>query len=275
MKFVKYILIILFLVFLTILTQTGGVILLLVLILNPIINPIIHRLLYKVLLKATLFIAIYLLVNIVLIPPLAKLNHRVPLPLNSDNHLKPLNQLTYFLNRNYVDEELYKMTLDIAKQMNLKYPGTVTHYLEANFPLFNHPLFPHLSHQDGKKLDLAFFYINSKTGKASNECPSSLGYGVYVNPTQNEVNTTKYCLDNGYWQYDFVHHFVSQKHAREFELDNARTQYLLNLLLKQNNLEKLFIEPHLIHRLKLSSNKLRFHGCHSVRHDDHIHIQIK
>ena len=27
--------------------------------------------------------------------------------------------------------------------------------------------------------------------------------------------------------------------------------------------------------MKLSDKKIRFHGCRAVRHDDHIHIQLK
>ena len=28
-------------------------------------------------------------------------------------------------------------------------------------------------------------------------------------------------------------------------------------------------------RLLLTSDKIRFHGCQAVRHDDHIHVQLK
>ncbi len=34
-------------------------------------------------------------------------------------------------------------------------------------------------------------------------------------------------------------------------------------------------KPHLKTRLKLSSAKIRFHGCQAVRHDDHIHVQLR
>jgi hypothetical protein len=27
--------------------------------------------------------------------------------------------------------------------------------------------------------------------------------------------------------------------------------------------------------LGLTNNKIRFHGCHAVRHDDHLHVQLK
>jgi len=38
---------------------------------------------------------------------------------------------------------------------------------------------------------------------------------------------------------------------------------------------KIFIEPHLVKRLKLASNKIRFQGCRAVRHDDHLHVQLR
>jgi hypothetical protein len=37
----------------------------------------------------------------------------------------------------------------------------------------------------------------------------------------------------------------------------------------------MIVQPHLKSRLKLKSTKIRFHGCKAVRHDDHIHIQLK
>ena len=49
----------------------------------------------------------------------------------------------------------------------------------------------------------------------------------------------------------------------------------LDLFNKNNYIEKVFIEPHLKTRLNLTSNKIRFHGCQAVRHDDHIHLQVK
>jgi len=46
-------------------------------------------------------------------------------------------------------------------------------------------------------------------------------------------------------------------------------------ILQQPNLGKVFVEPHLKTRMKLVDSKIRFHGCGAVRHDDHIHIQLK
>lgn len=53
------------------------------------------------------------------------------------------------------------------------------------------------------------------------------------------------------------------------------TQKLIESILDNKNLGKIFIEPHLKNRMKLGDKRIRYHGCRAVRHDDHIHIQLK
>ena len=160
--------------------------------------------------------------------------------------------------------------------MNEKFPGTTVNYLEANFPFINKfPLVPHLSHNDGKKLDLSFCYRDSKTNETTNDCPSFIGYGICEEPRPNEKNTADYCADKGNWQYSFLSNVISQDSKQDFAFDNDKTKELVTLFAKQSTIGKIFIEPHLKTRLNLASEKIRFHGCHAVRHDDHIHIQLK
>ncbi len=114
-----------------------------------------------------------------IVPLIANPLGRVQLPLTETNHLQPLNILTCLLNRNYVRPELKQAAFDVAKQMNDKFPGTTTNYLDANFPFIDKfPLIPHLSHNDGKKLDFSFCYRDYKTGESTNECPSFIGCGI-------------------------------------------------------------------------------------------------
>ena len=209
-------------------------------------------------------------------PLIAKPLGRVPLPLTETSHLQPLNILTCILNRNYVREELKQTAFEVAKQMNEKFPGTTVNYLEANFPFINKfPLVPHLSHNDGKKLDLSFCYRDSKTNETTNDCPSFIGYGICEEPRPNEKNTADDCADKGNWQYSFLSNVISQDSKQDFAFDNDKTKELVSLFVKQSSIGKIFIEPHLKTRLYLTSDKIRFHGCHAVRHDDHIHIQLK
>ena len=166
--------------------------------------------------------------------------------------------------------------IDIAEKMNAKFPNTTINYLDANFPFVNgFPLIPHLSHCDGKKIDLSFCYIDNKTKLQTNNCPSFIGYGICEEPMTNEKNTADFCAGNGYFQYSFLKKIIPQTNKENYTFDLIRTKKLVEFCTSDQNIDKLFIEPHLKDRMKLSSDKIRFHGCRAVRHDDHIHIQIK
>ena len=148
--------------------------------------------------------------------------------------------------------------------------------MDANFPFIDKfPLIPHLSHNDGKKLDLSFCYRDTKTGEPTNDCPSFIGYGICEEPRSDEKNTDDFCADKGFWQYSFLTKVISQDSKKDFTFDSDKTRELVNLFSTQQTIEKIFIEPHLKKRLNLTSDKIRFHGCQAVRHDDHIHVQIK
>lgn len=180
------------------------------------------------------------------------------------------------LNSHYVRPALRQTALDVATQMNHQFPGTIVNYLDGGFPFINKfPLVPHLSHNDGKKLDLAFCYIDNRTGQTTNRAPSIIGYGISEQPRANEVNTTAMCTSKGYWQYNFMMTIIPQGNKRYFTFDSVRTKELVNHFAAASPIGKIFIEPHLKKRLCLISNKIRFHGCQAVRHDDHIHVQLK
>ena len=61
----------------------------------------------------------------------------------------------------------------------------------------------------------------------------------------------------------------------KYRFDEERTKALVLLFAANQSIGKIFIEPHLKQRLHLTSNKIRFHGCRAVRHDDHLHVQLK
>lgn len=196
---------------------------------------------------------------------------REALPLTGN--LRPLNLGTCLLNRHYVKPQLRDQLQSISDIMNAKFEGTKTNYLDANFPFFDgFPLVPHLSHNDGKKLDLAFYYKN-EDGR-THSAPSCIGYGVYEDPRNGETDYPSYCRQKGYWQYGLL--VVPQWNKNDYELDYDRTRELIKLLAEDQMTSKIFIEPHLKVRWKLSKyDNIRFHGCQAVRHDDHIHTQIK
>lgn len=222
------------------------------------------------------FVLFYLIATFWLVPPVAKLFGRVPLPGSRNLTLKPLNNLTRLMNRHYVRPELKQAALNIARKVNAKYPGTVLNYLDAGFPLFNgFPLLPHLSHNDGRKLDLSFFYKNTYDHLPSNHAPSFIGYGVAEEPLAGEPNTARLCNQKGYKYYDLLTRMTPNWNADRFIFDASRTAELVRVCTQEPAISAVFIEPHLKQRLKLTSTKIRFHGCRAVRHDDHLHIQTR
>ena len=178
-------------------------------------------------------------------------------------------------NRNYVRPELNDVVESIAHSLNSRSNGIYLVYLDANFPFIDgFPLLPHLSHNDGKKLDLTFIYQNEE-GSSTNLKRSRSGYGVYEEPRNKEFDQANDCREKGYWQYGFPKYLSLGEVNKGVELDNNLTSFLAQAIVNEEMVGKLFIEPHLKSRLGLINNKVRFHGCQAVRHDDHIHFQLR
>lgn len=94
--------------------------------------------------------------------------------------------MTVLLNRNYVKPKLNDLLSNTAKKLN----GTniTIHYLDANFPFINKfPLLPHLSHNNGKKIDISLVY-ETQNGIITNKQKSVSGYGVFEAPKSNEYD---------------------------------------------------------------------------------------
>ncbi|MCR9254098.1 MAG: hypothetical protein NXI20_27045 [bacterium] len=255
-------------ILLTILSQIGGLVYLLYLFIWKKWNVSKY-------LKSGIFLVTYTLLSLIIIPQIAPLFGRVALPLTGI--MKPRNFGTCLLNRHYVTPELWQVVKKSSNLLSTKYPGTTINYLDANFPFVDgFPLIPHLSHNDGKKIDIAFLYVESRNNERVNTTPSFIGYGVYASPKSNEIDYPTICAQEGNWQYSFIHKFVPQWNSSKYIVDSERTSDYISLLSSNLMTSKIFIEPHLKSRWKLSKDsKIRFHGCHAVRHDDHIHLQIK
>ena len=106
------------------------------------------------------------------------------------------------LNRNYVRPELNNLLAGTEKALR----GTTIkiHYLDANanFPFINgFPLLPHLSHDDGEKIDISLIY-ETKNGKITTRQKSFSGYGVFEGAIAHEADQVKKCLSSGYFLYD-------------------------------------------------------------------------
>lgn len=168
-------------------------------------------------------------------------------------------------NRNFVTPDLADVLHDAADGLDQAFPGTTTLVLDANFPfLTGFPLPPHLSHNDGKKADLAFFYENPD-GFANAVTRSPIGYFAFEQGRSD-------CPDNRLtmrWDLNGL-----QPLWKNYTLEEKRMRHMLNLLKSDPRVEKIFVEPHLQSRLGVSGGKIRFQGCRAARHDDHIHLQI-
>jgi hypothetical protein len=262
-KLLHFIIIIL----LTICTQIGGIIYVLTILIIKSSSEKKH-------LKGFLtFLILYLFSTFVIVPYVAASFGRER--VEESTIITANTFFTKLFNRNYVQPALNSTLEKIAIDFEKKHPGIQLVYLDANFPFIDKfPLLPHLSHNDGKKIDLSLVY-KLKNGEITNKKPSISGYGVYENPKENELKQFEICREKGYWQYNFSKYLTFGSIHRGIQFSDKATKDLINSITKQPEIGKIFIEPHLKSRLKLKSTKIKFHGCKAVRHDDHIHIQLK
>ncbi|WP_299769217.1 hypothetical protein [uncultured Dokdonia sp.] len=253
---------IIWIVLLTVITQIGGVV--------YIIATLCYR--KKTLKKWSAFIILYLLCTFGIVPYIAPLFGREKIKTNETVKIHTL--FTSLANRNYVVPEVNEVLTHVSDKLTKKYPEVEIHCLDANFPFFNgFPLLPHLSHKDGKKLDISLVYEDKK-GTLVNDKPSVSGYGVFVNPLNGEYDQISVCKTKGYWKYDFPKYLTLGTIHSGLNFSEKGTRTMLQYLTQESSISKIFIEPHLRDRMRISHPKIRYHGCRAVRHDDHIHIQV-
>jgi hypothetical protein len=213
--------------------------------------------------------AAYVAVTLLFVPLLAGLFGRVPMPLfaTSEAPVAPRSLFFCLLNRHYVKPEVKELVLTTARQMAKDYSGSQIHYLDGGFPYGpKFPMLPHLSHADGRKIDLSFCY--EKGGKYT-VSPSPIGYWVYESPKPGEP--APHQGKPSWFRWDLP---VLQGVNRDRELDEERTRDLLRTLLRHPETEKILLEIHLQQRLNVSHPKLRFQQRQAARHDDHLHLQV-
>ena len=280
MRFLKYIAIVLAFSFLTLISQIGGLVLLACLPLFKWVNEKVTGMrFFRMAFKTALFCLLYAVATFWLVPPLAKYYGRVPMPY-SDEHpnVRQHNFMTVLLNRHYVTPTLRKITEGVAEKLSERYQDSLlVTYLDCNFPFFDgFPLQPHLSHDDGRKIDISFQYLDAQTKQPSYNCPSWIGYGVCEEPRGGEEDYPEKCREEGNWAYSFMKNtVVSQRYKRDFLFDASKTKDVISYFLADNRVNFVLIEPHLKKRLGFElRQKVRRPPCEAVRHDDHIHVAI-
>jgi hypothetical protein len=224
-----------------------------------------------------LFAVLYAAATMFLVPAWAKLGGRVPLPCHAetDRPFAAGHPLYCVLNRHYVEPRVVTLLTELSRHIERAHPGTTTLYLDGNFPFLNgFPLLPHLSHKDGRKLDLAFFYQTPAGTYLPGRLRSPIGYWAFEQPQPGDHSP---CVGSPWltlrWDMNAL-----QGLYPNLPLEPQRTRAALQWLVTDGErfaLERVFIEPYLAARLGVSSPRLGFQGCRAARHDDHVHIQIR
>ncbi|MGD9783864.1 MAG: hypothetical protein AB7E80_14965 [Hyphomicrobiaceae bacterium] len=191
---------------------------------------------------------------------------RTPLSCTASGPLRVQSLLYCALNRNYVRPELEDVLVDLAKALDQSHPGTLVQVLDANFPFLDgFPLIPHLSHDDGEKVDIAFFYAE-QGHYLPGATRSPIGYFAFEEgPTRCPRTWPSLRWDLG----------MLQPLWRKLEVDIPRTREAVVRLAQDRRVGKLFLEPHLQRALGVAHQKVRFQGCNAARHDDHVHVQLR
>lgn len=190
---------------------------------------------------------------------------RVPVPCTGEV-LREQSWVYCALMRNFVTADLLAVAEDAAAVVAAEFPGTVTLALDGGFPLLDGmPLVPHLSHDDGEKLDFAFYYADDR-GYVAGRTASPLGYFAFLRLDAEACPPARVTLR---WDMDWVQPLV-----RDLTLEPERTRALIRALAGDARVGKVFVEPPVVEALGVTGPKLRFQGCRAARHDDHIHIQL-
>jgi len=171
--------------------------------------------------------------------------------------------------RNYVTAPAQASLLTAAEALRAAHPGSAVTYMEASWPLGRRPMPPHLSHGDGRQVDLALLYTDLD-GRPLPGPPTLSGYGAYEPPARERDRAC-----TGKSRRAKRNDGQDPPANRAWRLDEARTAALVRILSADPKVRRIFLEPHLKRRLGLGMDrKVRFAGCQAARHDDHIHVDF-
>ena len=122
---------------------------------------------------------------------------------------------------------------------------------------------------------LVFYYLED--GVATDAAPSPIGYGASLHPTGGEANYAAVCTARGYWPYALMSRVYEWWPGESgLVVDEARTAAMVGAWARARRVSKVLLEPHVKVRWGLGREaKVRFHGCHAVQHDDHVHVQVR
>jgi hypothetical protein len=268
------------LIALTALTQIGGLILVIAWAAVSVISRTVKTLRnVRVASIVVLFFVLHAIATVYIVPPLAAtLAGREPLNCYPEpgSAYGARSSIYCYLGRNYVRPEARAVLDALAKEMAAKYPGTAVAYLDTSFPFIDgFPLLPHVTHNDGMRIDLAYFYAGSTGSYLPMTTPPPIGYWGFEQPGSVESYP---CRDKPRWltlrwNMEWFQMFV----RRDLVLDRRRTESMLLWLVEEGphyGVRRILLEPYLVDRFEIARPFVRFQGCRAGRHDDHVHVDV-
>jgi hypothetical protein len=205
----------------------------------------------------------------------AALAGRVGLPCTEHDGLRAASPLSCVLHRHYVDPRMLALAHGMARAVDERYPGTLTQTLDANFPFLDgFPMAPHLSHDDGDKLDVAFYYADTEGTYRRGVLRSPIGYWAFEQPGPHARQPCRGRAGALRWDQDWFQPLVRD----DLVLDGRRLRTAITWLETEGRARgarRVLLEAHLADRLQLDPRFVRFQGCSAARHDDHFHIELR
>ena len=194
----------------------------------------------------------------------------VSLSCDGSQGLRPLFPRYCSLGRNYVTPDARDALIDAASRLNQRYPEAIIRFMDASGPDGVVPFPPHLSHGDGRQVDLALYYTDTD-GNPLADVPDTRKWGGFW-PAEPPLPGERVACPEG---RPGRAEKPDPPPDRPWRLDDARTKALVEILITDDRVRRVFIEPHLEERFGLwGHSKVRFAGCQAARHDDHIHVDF-
>ena len=211
----------------------------------------------------TAIVLIYAGASIAIVPPLAGLFDRERAACASTTLVGCV------FNRTYLKRKPLALMTALDQAMASRFPGSGVTILDGSFPFLDgFPLPPHLSHHDGRKVDLAYFYRDAS--EIARGSPSPIGYFHFQQPRPGDREPCAGRFTPLRWDFAWL-----QPEEPVWVLDDERTRAMILWLKARPEVTRIFIEPHLADRLGVGGGKVRFQGCQAARHDDHLHVEVR
>lgn len=194
----------------------------------------------------------------------------VSLPCDDSEPLAPVKPDYCRSNRHFMTPDARDAVVGAARAVAARFPGTRLQFMDASGPDGVVPFAPHLSHGDGRQIDLALFYTD-RNGQPMDAFAASRSYGPWWPAEPPRPGEDLACPGGRKGRAEKP----DPPADRPWQLDEPRTKALIDAMLADTRVRRILIEPHLERRLGYWGHpKMRFAGCQAARHDDHLHIDF-